>query len=59
VVLYRYVDVGKVLFLPDMYEPIWFGRKTLSAYLEGGGALLALLGALVGRAQARAASTAA
>ena len=49
VVLYHYVDVGKILFLPDMYEPIWFGKKTLSAFVEGAGALLAIVGAFVAR----------
>jgi hypothetical protein len=42
VVLYRYVDVGKLLFLPDMYEPLWFGEKTLSAFIEGAGAIVGL-----------------
>ena len=27
VLTYRYTDVGKVWFLPDMYEPIWFADK--------------------------------
>src|SRR4051794_40749815 len=34
VLLYRYVDVGSLGPLPNMYEPIWFFRKTLSAYAE-------------------------
>ncbi|MFB7909835.1 hypothetical protein ACFC1T_25705 [Kitasatospora sp. NPDC056076] len=29
--LYRYVDVGAHGPLPDMYEPLWFADKTLTA----------------------------
>jgi hypothetical protein len=36
VLLYRYVDVGKIGPVPDMYEPVWFPLKTRSAYAEGG-----------------------
>lgn len=35
VVLYRYVDVGALGPLPDMYEPVWFPRKLQSAWAEG------------------------
>jgi hypothetical protein len=41
VMLYRYVNVGSIGPLPNMYEPIWFGQKTLSAYAEAGAALAA------------------
>ena len=34
VLLYRYVDVGTLGPLPNMYEPVWYFRKTLSAYAE-------------------------
>lgn len=34
VVLYRYVDVGALGPLPNMYEPIWYGDKTNSAIAE-------------------------
>ena len=44
VVLYRYVDVPSFGPLPSMYEPVWFGQKTISAVAEGVGALLALGG---------------
>jgi hypothetical protein len=44
VVTYRYLDIGKILLLPDMYEPIWFRDKTLRAIIEGAGALAALSG---------------
>lgn len=42
VVLYRYVDVGAVLGLPNMYEPKWYGEKTWSAVAEAVAALTAL-----------------
>jgi hypothetical protein len=42
VLLYRYVDVGAVGPLPDMYEPLWYPEKTLSAWAEGIAALAAL-----------------
>lgn len=45
VLAYRYLDVGNILFLPDMYEPAWFRDKTLSAIIEAAGALVALGGA--------------
>jgi hypothetical protein len=35
VVLYRYVDVGSIGPIPDMYEPIWYAEKTRSALAEG------------------------
>lgn len=44
VVLYRYVDVPSFGPIPSMYEPIWFGQKTISAVAEAFGALLALAG---------------
>lgn len=45
-VLYRYVDVGKLGPIPNMYEPIWTGEKQLSlaGELVALAALLALLG---------------
>ncbi len=51
VVLYRYVDVPTLGPIPAMYEPFWYGEKTLSAVAEGLGVLLAVLGlSLTGRA---------
>ena len=35
VMLYRYVDVGSLGPLPNMYEPVWYGEKTRSAWAEG------------------------
>ncbi len=45
VVLYTYVNVGSLAFLPNMHEPSWGPPgKALSAIAEGAGALLALGG---------------
>jgi len=35
VLLYRYVDVGSIGPIPNMYEPVWFTEKTTSAIAEG------------------------
>ena len=35
VLLYRYVDVGAIGPVPNMYEPAWFPEKLHSAYAEG------------------------
>ena len=45
VVLYRYVDVGAIGPIPDLYEPSWqVPGKLLSAYAEGAAAVLSLGG---------------
>lgn len=44
VLLYRYVEVPAIGPIPSMYEPIWYGEKTLSAVAEGVGVLLATAG---------------
>ena len=44
VMLYRYVNVGAIGPIPNMYEPIWFGQKTLSAYAEAAAAVVAAVG---------------
>ena len=36
VLLYRYVDVGALGPVPNMYEPVWFAEKTRSALAEAG-----------------------
>lgn len=48
VLLYRYVDVGALGPLPNMYEPLWYPEKTLSLWAEAAAALasLALLAVL-------------
>lgn len=59
-VVYRYVDVGAIAGLPDMYEPAWFPEKTLSAAAETLAALavLVLLAAFHRRAPGRLAGPA-
>jgi hypothetical protein len=50
VLLYRYVDVGSLGPLPDMYENTWqVPSKLLSAYAEGAAVVLAGLGLLTHR----------
>ena len=56
VLVYRYVDVGAFGPFPDMYEPLWFGEKTLSVIAEGVGALAALALFTVFHADARRAA---
>jgi hypothetical protein len=34
VLVYRWADVGKLGPLPNMYEPYWYGEKTLSLVAE-------------------------
>ena len=41
VLLYRYVDVGTLGPLPDMYEPSWYPEKTYSAIAEAASILTA------------------
>src|SRR5690242_15478280 len=36
VVLYRYVDVGSIGPIPNMYEAVWYDEKTRSAIAEAG-----------------------
>lgn len=47
VLLYGYVDVGQMGPLPDMYEPLWFTEKTVSAVAEGVAAAAAVGGLAV------------
>jgi hypothetical protein len=47
VVLYRYVDVGAIGPIPDMYEPIWYAEKTRSAIAEGGVAIVCVVRELI------------
>lgn len=42
VLLYRYVNVGALGPLPNMYEPFWYDDKTLSFWAEMIGAAAAL-----------------
>ena len=50
VLLYRYVDLGSLGPVPDMYENTWqVPGKLLSAYAEGAAVVLAGLGLLTHR----------
>lgn len=42
VLLYGYIDVGGFGPLPDMYDPIWYPEKTISAVAEAVAAVGAL-----------------
>ena len=54
VLLYRYVDLGALGPLPDMYENTWqVPGKLLSAWAEGVAVVLAGMGLLVHRKHAR------
>ncbi|QHC21012.1 hypothetical protein [Streptomyces sp. GS7] len=44
VLLYRYVDVGSLGPLPNMHEPVWYPKKTVSAVAEAVAALCAAVG---------------
>lgn len=50
--VYRYVDVGKLGPLPNMYEPVWFSDKVW-ALIGQALAVLALLPLLLHRREAR------
>ncbi|MGH3745754.1 MAG: hypothetical protein ACRDTP_12910 [Mycobacteriales bacterium] len=41
VLVYQYVDVGAIGPFPNMYEPVWYARKTESAWGEGAAAVAA------------------
>ncbi|MFD7641806.1 hypothetical protein ACFV4P_14250 [Kitasatospora sp. NPDC059795] len=47
--LYRYVDVGTIGPLPNMYEPAWFTEKTTTAIAEAVGTVTATAGFLTAR----------
>jgi hypothetical protein len=40
----RYVDMGAIGPLPNLYDPVWFPEKLLAAFAEGAASLIALLG---------------
>jgi hypothetical protein len=48
VILYRYVDIGAIGPIPDLYEPTWqIPGKVLAAYAEGMAAVLSIPGVIV------------
>ncbi|MGA5821713.1 hypothetical protein ACPC54_28080 [Kitasatospora sp. NPDC094028] len=49
VLLYSHVDVGTLGPLPNMYDPVWYPKKTASAVAEAVGAAAALAGLLLTR----------
>lgn len=49
VLLYRYVDVGTLGPLPNMYEPVWYTEKTVTTIAEAVATLAAVLGFLTTR----------
>jgi len=57
VLVYRYVNVGRLGPLPNMYEPIWYFQKTLSAYAEGVAFVAAVIGAALTIVASRAVAT--
>lgn len=56
VVVYRYIDLGKIGPFPPMHEPFWYFEKTLSAVGEAVAAVAALVLFLVLHADARRAA---
>lgn len=48
--VYRFIDLGPVFWMPDMYEPAWFPLKTLATVAEIVAALAALV-LVAGRAR--------
>lgn len=44
VLLYRYVDVGSLGPIPNMYEPLWYAEKTRSAWAEGTAVVTSIAG---------------
>jgi hypothetical protein len=53
--VYRYYDLGRLGPVPSMYEPVWYGKKTVAAIAEGiaGIAAVALVIVLTGRSARR------
>lgn len=49
ILTYRYVNIGALGPIPNMYEPVWYAEKTLSAFADGFAALFAVLALVVGR----------
>ncbi len=53
VMLYRYVNVGKLGPIPNLYEPIWFTQKTVSAIAEAVALVAAAIGVVLPRGSRR------
>jgi hypothetical protein len=57
VLVYQYVNIGAFGPFPNMYDPIWFPKKTLSVWAEGIAAVAALALFAMLHAEARRTST--
>lgn len=57
VLLYRYVDVGAIGPLPDMYEPVWYTEKVVTTVAEAVAAVAAAIGVAVSARRPRAAGS--
>jgi hypothetical protein len=57
VLVYQYVNVGAFGPIPNMYDPIWFPKKTLSVWAEGIAAVAVLALFAMLHAEARRTST--
>jgi hypothetical protein len=53
VLVYYHVNVGRIGIVPNMYEPVWYTQKTLSAYADGVSAAGALAVFVLGQLRAR------
>ena len=56
VVLYRYVDIGAIGPMPNMYEPVWYTEKVVTTVAEGVAAVAAAIGVFVSSAATRSGS---
>jgi hypothetical protein len=53
VLLSRYVEIGQLGPVPDMFEPYWYGQKVVAALAEAIGTVTAVVG-LIHRPHTRA-----
>jgi hypothetical protein len=49
-VLYRYVDVGQIGPFPDMYEPLWYAKKSWTAVAQAVATVAAITLVVIGPA---------
>jgi hypothetical protein len=57
ILLYRYINVGTIGPLPNMYEPIWFTEKVVATAAEAAALLAGLVGLGLTLNAARGAAT--
>lgn len=53
VMLYRYVNVGKLGPIPNLYENVWYTEKTVSAIAEAVAVVAAAIGVVLPRGSRR------